>query len=302
MRHLLVVAVLTMVVGLSTANAGDKSPFPDGTYALKSEYCTMTREQALSKYEGAFIDIRGQEVGFYESSCKITEVTESGENVILGMECDAEGDRYFERIVWKKKGRATFIDQGNNVYTACGQTAESPNGGSAGLETKMSADTQTESGPAQASSETHSLTNFAGVELGKTRQEIIGRIPKTTLIRKPKASSQKAIDIWMNMFAGSGGENLEIVIGGRQCGFIKFDKVATFLNMHACYFGKIGSSDRGFAQFVADTYRVQDLGRDMCANDPCWRGQTEKGEPVIILKKMLMVFQPGTDPNPTFGN
>jgi hypothetical protein len=95
-------------------------PIPDGTYALKPQFCRMKLDEAIQITEAAFIEIEGSKITYYESYCDIRNVKVNGTDVRFRQVCSSEGevDISNRRLVVLPSQGFTMDGQ---TYTYCGK-------------------------------------------------------------------------------------------------------------------------------------------------------------------------------------
>ena len=106
----------------STRISGTKSarlPFPDATYASDPAFCRTTREDGISQHEGAYIDLKGSSISYYESECSIERVSAKGNRISFTRRCEGEGESWTEKDTWRKVGPTMFELESGELYRSC---------------------------------------------------------------------------------------------------------------------------------------------------------------------------------------
>lgn len=228
MRNRTVVIVLATGLGVSAVEAADRLPFPDGTYASKKEYCTLTREAAVNRDEGAFLDIRGTQLRFYEASCEIRNVSEKGKTIKFKTVCESEGETEVKRVTWTRLSKSSFKTEYGDTYIACGlnkQNGEAnEQGGNEADQSVEKADSKKSKGELVGAPSEKS--NYNGLTLG---------LPIKNLT---KLSNVKLRRLDKNTY--------QLMLGDGECGEVTPDKGGNISKMRlsACWFGlPFGSKD-----------------------------------------------------------
>lgn len=119
------IAATIVLVGSATSPAasfaaGLHLPLPDGTYAQQAAYCQMKRADAIADFEGAYIDIAGAQVDYYEASCTVSRVRVSNGELRFRESCTGEGETDVRDATWRllPDNRFRF---GELTYVYCGR-------------------------------------------------------------------------------------------------------------------------------------------------------------------------------------
>ena len=100
----------------STAHAGDRLPIPDGTYASEKRFCEMSTSKAIGIFEGAYINIDGNEITYYEAECVIRDVRKKGNTVSFKEVCESEGMANVTKTTWKIIDKNTISINGSRHF------------------------------------------------------------------------------------------------------------------------------------------------------------------------------------------
>lgn len=101
---------------------------PNGIYAMKPEFCKMSREAVIAIDEIGIIVINGSTVTYYESECRVRNVRVNGTRLTFSEVCNSEGQRNAGSVSWQLLPSFGFRRFGVS-YQYCGAlgtTAPSP--------------------------------------------------------------------------------------------------------------------------------------------------------------------------------